>query len=75
MFRVLIEAGANVNELNGNNGQLLIDACAAGNVDLFKFLLAEGAEAHVRNGQALVIAAKDGHLEIVKALLGAGIGA
>ncbi|KAJ3087402.1 hypothetical protein HK102_011180 [Quaeritorhiza haematococci] len=70
ILRLLTNAGA---DLNANDGQLLINACAAGHLDLVQTLVFQGVNANARNGQALVVAAKGGHVEVVMALLKAGV--
>ncbi|KAJ3087687.1 E3 ubiquitin-protein ligase bre1 [Quaeritorhiza haematococci] len=57
IFNHLLMSGANINV---NEGQPLIDACAAGHLDLVRFLVASGVNVRCRNDEALAVAAKGG---------------
>jgi ankyrin repeat protein len=74
----LIDLGMNVNEGDMREGRTpLVDACAAGNFDIAKYLLDHGAQldvsASVRN--PLFAAIAEGSIAIVKLLLNHGIDA
>ncbi|KAJ3091964.1 hypothetical protein HK102_012124 [Quaeritorhiza haematococci] len=53
--------------------KLLIDACAAGDLEQVQKLLRAGANVHAERGHALVVAARGGHNKVVAALLNAGV--
>ncbi|KRT84770.1 Ankyrin repeat-containing protein [Oryctes borbonicus] len=70
IVRLLLNSGANVDNINGN--KLLLAAATEGHLDVVKTLLEKGADANVRTKEGytpLSIAIRRGHIAIAKILL------
>lgn len=77
VHQVLLENGMDVNKYLELEGSPLVSACEAGNFELVRFLLAQGADpnnGYFMDYEALIWAIVGSHasLEIVKLLLGHG---
>lgn len=76
VVRVLLEAGANVEDHNENGHTPLMEAASAGHVPVAKILLEHGAGINTHSNEfkesALTLACYKGHLEMVRFLLEAG---
>lgn len=76
VVRVLLEAGANVEDHNENGHTPLMEAASAGHVQVAKILLEHGAGINTHSNEfkesALTLACYKGHLEMVRFLLEAG---
>lgn len=74
MLELLLEAGANVNDISGGGDWPLKDACQVGDAELVKFLLSQGARADLTStGEtALFSAVRADSVECVQLLLQAG---
>ena len=70
VVKLLLEAGANVNEPNSDGTTTLLSMCAKGDVDMVKFLLSQGADVSLANGYGVTCLMKSAkHLELCKILL------
>lgn len=74
MLELLLQAGADVNDISGGGDWPLKDACQAGDAELVKFLLSQGARPDLTaTGEtAFFSAVRADSLECVKLLLEAG---
>ena len=76
VVRVLLEAGANVEDHNENGHTPLMEAASAGHCGVAKILLEFGAGINTHSNEfkesALTLACYKGHLEMVRFLLEAG---
>jgi len=76
VVRVLLDAGANVEDHNENGHTPLMEAASAGHVQVAKILLEHGAGINTHSNEfkesALTLACYKGHLEMVRFLLEAG---
>lgn len=76
VVRVLLEAGANVEDHNENGHTPLMEAASAGHVPVAKILLEHGAGINTHSNEfkesALTLACYKGHLDMVRFLLEAG---
>lgn len=76
VVKVLLEAGANVEDHNENGHTPLMEAASAGHVKVAKILLEHGAGINTHSNEfkesALTLACYKGHLEMVRFLLEAG---
>lgn len=76
VVRVLLEAGANVEDHNENGHTPLMETASAGHVQVAKILLEHGAGINTHSNEfkesALTLACYKGHLEMVRFLLEAG---
>lgn len=76
VVKVLLEAGANVEDHNENGHTPLMEAASAGHVSVAKILLDHGAGINTHSNEfkesALTLACYKGHLDMVRFLLEAG---
>ena len=75
MFKILIDAGADVNAKDNKGATALIRASWEGNLELAELLLKHGADVNARNDDgctALMFAAFDGHPKIAEVLIAYG---
>jgi len=73
--RILIEAGANVNEISPNQWTPIVTAASFGLTKIIQYLISAGAQVNAQNGEgitSLMFAAQDGNVEMAKMLLAAG---
>nr|XP_042905187.1 ankyrin repeat and KH domain-containing protein 1 isoform X1 [Parasteatoda tepidariorum] len=76
IVRVLLDAGARVEDHNENGHTPLMEAASAGHVEVAKLLVERGASINTHSNEfkesALTLACYKGHLEMVRFLLAAG---
>ncbi|GIY63342.1 ankyrin repeat and KH domain-containing protein 1 [Caerostris darwini] len=76
IVRILLDAGARVEDHNENGHTPLMEAASAGHVEVAKLLVERGASINTHSNEfkesALTLACYKGHLEMVRFLLAAG---
>jgi ankyrin repeat protein len=76
MLVTLLDAGANINELQDSDGTALYAASFRGSVPLVEFLLRKGADVNKGGrgefGYPISVAARAGHVQVVRVLTKAG---
>lgn len=66
VVRVLLEAGARINEYNG---AAITEAARLGRAEVVQTLIEAGADVHVQDDLPLQLAARGGHIDVIQVLL------